>query len=359
MNVDLPTVLLLQHLVVGMLTVVYGVDVVRRGFTSVDRYWMIAYLAAGLASLGHLIGTLTAQRDWTDSVADALLVLAAGAAWSGVRVLDGARPRLWMPVLTAVAVAVAGGLGSSVEPRGYLAVVAGWAVATAVATVRGSAIRHIGGAVIAGSLGVGGSALLLHTVVGMSRDGAAAPTDLMLSPETAALIIMVAVVGTGVGTLLLRTGEGGALQVGEALFDPATGVRTPLGLHGRAAALLEDGRAGGRPSTVAVVELVDAVTLLDAYGSRMIESARELVAAVLIDTAPRGSLVGTVEGTECSFVVVLPDHDAEQADPWRATVVAAVRASRVEVVGDGVRLGVSVGLADGDGALLDLVDRAS
>lgn len=352
MTLDLLTVLVLQHLIVGVIAAIYVVDVARRGVSAVDRSWVIAFLGAVLTTLGYLVTTLAPHQWWINPVTNGVMVAAVGALWSGIRVFGSRRPLLRLPVLSGLVVAVAGLIpgpdgGTWAGGVPHLLGVALWALAGAAAVARGPMRGYFGGLILGAALGVGGLFYLARTSVALAAGFESIIFERYFDTRSSSVVTTLAVVAGAIGTLLLRTGESGVMRVGDRTFDPVLGVRTPQALRRRAAELLEAERARGRGVAVVVVDLVDPSTLTEAYGVRMLEAARALLAATLIDGAPRGALVGADGESECRFVVVLPGATREQALTLVTEVGRSVRASRVQVETDVLRLAVRAGVAAG------------
>ncbi|GMA30375.1 GGDEF domain-containing protein [Litorihabitans aurantiacus] len=328
---------------------------------------MAAFLGMGLGSLGHLIEVESPQPAWVGVAADGAVVAAVGAVWSAVRAHSGRPPMLWLPAVTGAAVSALGPLAADVAERSRETVTgvellhagAGlWALAAAWAVLRGPMLRYFGGVVIALALGSLGVGLVVRLVLAFATDGEGVVAGRILAPGTAALAIALALAAAGIGGILLRSGESGAMRPSDVVFDPALGVRTHAGLAVRGAELLQSARDRGHDVVVAVVDLTEQRTLAEAFGARTVEAARSLVAAVLLDLVPRGGAVGLGGEASQQFVVLLPDHDLARAERWARDVRRAVRASRVEVDGEDLRLTVATGLAAGDGDLDALAARA-
>lgn len=365
---DPVTLLVGQFLAISLVTAVYGADVVRRGLTAADACWVVGFLTAGLGYLGHLTALDATQPPWLDGLASGLIVTAVGAFWAGVHVSTGHRSLLWLPPVTGLVVAlaeptasaVAAGSGSSLTGDEVFHVgVAAWAIAAAVAVARGPAARYFGGVVIGFGLGTLGAGLLVRLLVALLAGQGSTIVAGVIDPGVASLGVALALATAGMGALLLRAGERGAMQLTDPLFDPSLGVRTPLGLEQRAEQVLTQARSRGQDVVVVVVDVADPDTLREAYGSRMLEASRELVAAVLLEIVPRGGIVGLCELADHRFVVVLPDHDAERATRWADDVRRAIRSSRVQVDADALRLSVGTGIAVGDADLAALVAEAT
>lgn len=366
MTIDVVTVLTMQHLIVGVIAAIYLVDVVRRGVTAVDRTWVLGFLGAVLTTLGFLVGAMSQFPWWINPVANGVMTASVGALWSGVRVFCGRTPRLWLPALSGVAV-----MGAALvhgpdggEWAGGLALfvaVGGWSLAGVVASVRGSMNRYFGGLILTIALGVGGGFYVLRAIVALTLGFDSLSFERFFDQRTSTVVTTLAVLAGAIGILLLRTGEGAAMRVGDLIFDPGLGVRTPLGLERRAEEVLTQIRARGQGVAVVVLDLADPATLVDAYGPRMMDAARGVVAAILLERAPRGAVIGASDAAACRFVVVLADGSAESARPWAAEVGRTVRESRVEVDGDvlrlSVRAGVAVAGADASGDALPLLVR--
>lgn len=365
---DPGTLMVVEYLVLSLITAVYGADVVRRGFTAPDVCWAVALLAGGLGYLGGLMAAEAPEATWVRPVSSGLVVTAVGALWAGVHVFSGRRTLLWLPPVTGVVAAavepvvVRAASGSDNALTGHELVhvgVALWAIATTVAVVRGPLVRYFGGVVIAFALGTVGAALAIRLLVALAAGDGSTIVAGVLDPGMASLAVALAMTAAGIGVILLRAGERGAMQLADPLFDTTLGVRTPEGLARRGEQLFAQARGKGQEVVVVVVDVADPETLREAYGTRMLEASRELVAAVLLEIVPRGGAVGLCELAEHRFVAILPDHDAALASRWAEDVRRAIRASRVQVDADALRLTVTTGLAVGDGDLDALIARAA
>lgn len=143
-----------------------------------------------------------------------------------------------------------------------------------------------------------------------------------------------------------------------ANFDPLTGVLNRRSFGQQSAALWAGAHSDG-DLVALVLDLDHFKSVNDQFGHAAGDTVLRTVGEVLRETFPSGCLVARMGGEE--FAVLCPGSDVDDALVHAEAIRSRLR--EVEPV-DGVKVTVSIGIADSGGAsgvesLLDIADRAT
>lgn len=149
----------------------------------------------------------------------------------------------------------------------------------------------------------------------------------------------------------------------QALHDNLTGLYNQRYLHYSLPRLIQNARSQGHPISVLFMDLDNFKKVVDAYGhlngSRAIQEVAAILAAGLLPPAYAVAYAGD------EFVVVLPEHDLEQALAKAEELQSQIRnANFLQSQGKNVRLQASCGIAtfpthgDDAEAILSAADTA-
>ncbi|MBI5894931.1 MAG: GGDEF domain-containing protein, partial [Desulfobacterales bacterium] len=130
----------------------------------------------------------------------------------------------------------------------------------------------------------------------------------------------------------------------QALHDNLTGLYNQRYLHYSLPRLIQTARSQGRPLAVIFMDLDNFKSVVDAHGhlngSRAIQEVAAILSAGLVAPAYAVAYAGD------EFVVVLPDHDLDQALKRAEEIQARIKnAIYLQSQGQNVRLQASYGIA--------------
>ena len=144
-----------------------------------------------------------------------------------------------------------------------------------------------------------------------------------------------------------------------ATTDPLTGVANRRSIEQLGAKAIAGARAAGQPLCALVLDLDHFKAVNDTHGHPCGDKVLARMAHACRDALRHFDLLGRTGGEE--FLVLLPDTRMDQAWPIARRLCATVAAIDFDDLASGLRITVSIGMAElrsADASLHDLVARA-
>jgi len=230
-ELDLPTLLVLNGLIVMVCGVVFILNTAFNRNDSVGRIWSTAFIAAMVVTIVNGSTENGPIIWWTIAVANVAWVIALGSLWSGLRRYNGRSRGFW--TLAVISFLILGATLLHGEPAGRWAGAAElWislallSVLGAFEAVRGRLRRNLSGQVVAVALGAAATAAALRAMVFL-RDGSAGKTFIIyFNDANFAVFSLCLIVLTAVAVSVLRAEQGSSHAVG----DQTDGIHSMVGV---------------------------------------------------------------------------------------------------------------------------------
>lgn len=258
-------------------------------------------------------------------VANALVVLGAGAAWAASRSLRRVRQRWWLLVVPPVVVGIATALD---DPAGNpwaggpvyligLALMMGlasrelWQAAREVPDERHETVYGMWARGLAVASGVFAAYTLGRCLALVLAGPESAVFRIPFGSEAATLVITALLVATSAGMTSLSAEQQSSELRQRATRDALTGLLNRGEFLRRAARELQRARREGTPTAVMIADLDHFKDINDRYGHRAGDEALQAFASACSDLLRRDDVVGRLGGEEFGFL--LPGTTAADA----------------------------------------------
>lgn len=107
MSFDIPTVAVVNALVVFVCGATFIVNTFMRKDDASGRVWSVSYMAGMFTSFSYVVSELSSEAWWAIAAGNAGYVLSMAALWSGARLFNGKSSLLWVSLVGSAATAVA------------------------------------------------------------------------------------------------------------------------------------------------------------------------------------------------------------------------------------------------------------
>ena len=343
MRLDIATLLLVTFVLTFLVGVLFLLSWVQTRRTRALAIWGVAHLAGAVASGGLALRGMI--PDWVSiGVANALMIVAYGLIWSGVRAFEGRSLHLAVPVLGAGLFA-----GACLVPAFYDSIAARVVLASSIATGfcgasayeiwRGRAERLVSrypAMVLLCAYGLCYAVRIPAALIAPLPTG----PDALQSPWVAilcfaAMLFTIAIAFTFMALTKERAERSQRLA---ASIDPLTGIANRRAFVQEAEALL----ARPSPAALLLFDLDHFKCVNDTYGHAVGDGVLVAFCALGRALLPTERVFGRLGGEE--FACLIPVGGAEEARRVAVRFGRAFAALRLPTLPN-LRVGVSIGLA--------------
>ena len=358
MNIDIPTLLLVNGAVMVIAALSFIVNTVLRRNNDVGRMWTTAFVAGILTTLSYAALSVSAEAWWTTAIGNGAYTLTVAALWCGCRLANERASRFWVALVTAAGVAIAalapgpdGGEWAGVHAL-FFAVTA-FAIAAAVETVRGRLRLSLNARILTVVFALLALYYVLRTIV-LLIDGSDGVFFLTyFGTVTSTFVIIFFVILGAISTSVIAAEQQNKAWAGGAVVDAAGGQRIPGVLDSdsfaqHAADWLARARRDRDDLVLLVFDVANMVDMNTAFGREYGDQAVQSVGRIACNSAPSSAIVAHLSGVRFAILTTAPIvGDAAVVAEYLQTALVEIPVDPVEGIRAIATCGISTTEADG------------